>query len=125
MPATKDKPMIDPKQYRQGIFSSRATMDEALNYAYQIAESTDSSAAVVTAVHVVLNTAIDLMTHQPEPLTDDERDAYLHAAHLMYRNGGGFASALADAYMKADSNNSQILRTAFAHIFNRYMEQSA
>ena len=61
---------------------------------------------------------IDLIT--PTALTDDERDAYLHAAHQMRQHGGGFAAALAEAYMRADSNNSQILRTAFAHIFNRY-----
>jgi hypothetical protein len=125
MPPTKDKTMTDPKQYRLGIYSSRATMDDAINYAHQLALSTDSPAAVLTAVHVVLNTAIDLMTHQPEPLTDDERDAYLHAAHQMHQHGGGFAAALAEAYMRADSNNSQILRTSFAHIFNRYMEQAA
>ena len=61
---------------------------------------------------------IDLIN--PTALTDDERDAYLHAAHQMRQSGGGFAAALADAYMRADSTNSQILRTAFAHVFDRY-----
>jgi hypothetical protein len=28
--------MFNPKQYRHGIFSTRATMDDALNYAYSV-----------------------------------------------------------------------------------------
>ena len=115
------------------LFHTRETITDAMDYANKVAQASDNPAAVLTAVHVVLNSVAEALIEiaakaepaAPEPLTDDQWDAYLHAAHLMSRNGGGFAAALADAYMRADSINSQILRTAFAHIFTRYMEQTA
>lgn len=61
-----------------------------------------------------------LRQHKADDQAEAERDAYLHAAHQMHQSGGGFAAALAEAYMRADSTNSQILRTAFAHLFDRY-----
>jgi hypothetical protein len=139
MPTTKDKTMTTKNELhllaaslKVGFFATREGISDALEYAAAVAKASDNPPAVLTALHVALNTVAarineiaDQLPTEPEPLTDDERDAYLHAAHLMYRNGGGFASALADAYMKADSINSQILRTSFAHIFNRYMEQTA
>jgi hypothetical protein len=52
--------MTNLKEYAQdldmGIFSSRETLSEALDYAYAIAKATEDPAAVITAVHVVLNT---------------------------------------------------------------------
>ena len=112
---------------RAGLFAERETLAEALEYAAKVAKASDSPPAVLTALHVVLNTVAakineiaEQLPTEPAALTDDERDAYLHAAHQMRQSGGGFAAALADAYMRADSTNSQILRTAFAHIFDRY-----
>jgi hypothetical protein len=41
----------------------------------------------------------------------------------MEQRGGGFASALAQAYYRADNTNAQILRHAFADLFETYYEQ--
>lgn len=114
------------------LFHTRETITDALEYAAAVAKASDNPPAVLTAVHVVLNSVAEALIEiaakaEPAPaaLTDDERDAYLHAAHQMHQSGGGFAAALAEAYMRADSTNSQILRTAFAHIFDRYTEAAA
>jgi hypothetical protein len=39
-----------------GLFAKRDTMQEAFEYASQIADASDNPAAVMTALHVVLNT---------------------------------------------------------------------
>ena len=54
-------------------------------------------------------------------LTETDHDAYLHAAHRMEQQGGGFAAAIADAYFRADSKNAAILRSAFVDLFAKYM----
>jgi hypothetical protein len=41
---------------KHGLFSSRDSLDEALAYAYDIANASDNPPAVITAVQVVLNT---------------------------------------------------------------------
>jgi hypothetical protein len=139
MPPTKDKTMSTQNELHAlalrlkcNLFHTRETLSDAMDYAHKVAQASDNPAAVLTAVHVALNSVAEALIEiaakaEPaaEPLTDDERDAYLHAAHQMHQHGGGFAAALAEAYMRADSNNSQILRSAFAHVFNRYMEQTA
>ncbi len=114
------------------LFHTRETLSDAMDYAHKVAQASDNPAAVMTAVHVALNSVAEALIEiaakaeaEPAPLTDDERDAYLHAAHQMHQHGGGFAAALAEAYMRADSNNSQILRTSFAHVFDRYMQAEA
>lgn len=50
----------DLTPYRIALFSERPTMDEALEYAYMVARASDEPNAVITAIHVVLNTAIRL-----------------------------------------------------------------
>lgn len=45
------------------------------------------------------------------------------AAQVMEQRGGGFASALAQAYFRADNTNAKILRTAFADLFEASYEQ--
>ncbi len=67
--------MFNPQQYRQPAFGTRKTMDEALNYAYQIARGSDNSAAVTTAIHVVLNTMINLSSEPQQPRTLAELEA--------------------------------------------------
>jgi hypothetical protein len=44
------------------------------------------------------------------------------AAKTMEEYGGGFASALARAFFRADSHNTQRLLTAFDHLFMHYHE---
>lgn len=56
--------MSDLTPYRIAMFSERQTMDEALEYAYMVARASDEPNAVITAIHVVLNTAIRL-TEKP------------------------------------------------------------
>jgi len=115
--------MFNPQQYRQPAFGTRKTMDEALNYAYQIARGSDNSAAVTTAVHVVLNTMINLSAEPaPEPLTHEQ---CLEAAKYMIFRGGSFASAIGDAYMHADGLNRPRLITAFNDLFTRYARETA
>lgn len=46
------------KAYRVGLFAARSSLTEALEYAMQVAKATDNPPAVLTAVYVVLNTAI-------------------------------------------------------------------
>jgi len=46
--------------YTNNLFATHATMDSALSYAQDVAEGSDNSAAVMTAIQAVLNTAISL-----------------------------------------------------------------
>lgn len=46
---------------RHGMFGSRDTFDQAMEYAHQVARATGETAAVMTAVQVVVNTIADLM----------------------------------------------------------------
>ena len=45
------------------------------------------------------------------------------AAQVMEQRGGGFANAIAQAYYRADNTNAQILRLAFADLFDTHYEQ--
>jgi hypothetical protein len=51
------------------------------------------------------------------PMTDDQLMA---AAHEMDRTGGGFASAIATAYFRADSTNKAKLLLTFGDLFSRH-----
>lgn len=51
----------DLQKYRVELFADRETLTEALEYAYSMRDP-----AVVTAVHVVLNTVIKQLTPAPE-----------------------------------------------------------
>lgn len=51
------------------------------------------------------------------PMTDDQLMA---AAHNMDRIGGGFASAIATAYFRADSTNKAKLLLTFGDLFSRH-----
>lgn len=44
------------------------------------------------------------------------------AAQMMEKMGGGFASAIAHAYYKADSSNAMRLRLAFYEMFEQHYE---
>jgi len=115
--------MFNPKQYRHDMFAERKTMDEAINYAYGIASSTGFPTSVTTAIHVVLNTMIDLCTAPPaEPLTHEQ---CLEAAKYMIFRGGSFASSIGDAYMHADGLNRPRLVAAFSDLFTRYAKETA
>lgn len=52
-----------------------------------------------------------------QDMTDS--DLY-NAAHKMQAMGGGFASALAEAFFRADSHNKQRILLAFGDMFERY-----
>lgn len=45
------------------------------------------------------------------------------AFSLMKRTGGGFASALAEAWFKADKGNQQIIEEAFEALLKDYVER--
>ena len=49
------------KAFRVPMFADRETLTEALEYAYSLQDP-----AVTTAVHVVLNTVINLLTREQE-----------------------------------------------------------
>ena len=53
-------------------------------------------------------------------LTEEE---LCRAAHMMKREGGHFAAALAEAFFTADSTNKRILINAFGHIFERFVKK--
>jgi len=44
------------KALQHKMFADRDTIDQALEYAYTIAKASENPAAVMTAVHVVINT---------------------------------------------------------------------
>lgn len=51
--------------------------------------------------------------------------AELHAAaHTMIKQGGHFASAIAEAYFAADKGNRERLLKAFGDLFKRFKEIS-
>ena len=50
-----------------GVFAERDTVQDAYNYAYEIAEASGNSAAVITAVHVVVNTIANKMLELADP----------------------------------------------------------
>lgn len=54
---------------------------------------------------------------------DMSEDELLIAARRMEREGGGFASAIAEAYFCADSTNQVLLIDAFGHLFERYAHE--
>lgn len=47
-------------------------------------------------------------------------DALLHTSRTMSRFGGGFAKAIADAALAADTTNAQRLQQAFPELFERF-----
>lgn len=53
--------------YHVGLFATHPTLVGALDYAYKIAKASDNPPAVMTAVHVVLNTAIAALHAQSAP----------------------------------------------------------
>lgn len=48
------------------------------------------------------------------------RDTLIAAAHEMQRSGGGFASALAEAFFRADSTNAAKLITHWYALFEQF-----
>ena len=61
-PRTQPLTLDELRQYRVGLFATHASLDEALRYAMKIAKASDNAPAVLTAVHVVLNTVIAAAT---------------------------------------------------------------
>jgi len=49
-----------------------------------------------------------------------DHDTATRAAHNMHDNGGGFASALATAFFRADSHNRARILSAFGDLFERF-----
>jgi len=49
-----------------------------------------------------------------------DHDTATRAAHEMQSSGGGFASALAEAFFRADSHNRARILSAFGDLFERY-----
>ena len=49
------------KVMQTGLFADRETLEDAFNYMHQVASGCNNSVAVLTAVHVVLNTAAKLI----------------------------------------------------------------
>ena len=47
-------------------------------------------------------------------------DQLHRAAHLMIRQGGSFAAAIAEAYFAADSQNRARLLAAFGDLFTKF-----
>lgn len=47
------------KALQHKMFSDRATIDEAFEYAYMVAKASGNAPYVMTAIHVVLNTAMN------------------------------------------------------------------
>lgn len=56
MKLTENEAEIARKLGMSSFFASKDTLDEALNYSVQIAESCDDTAAVITAIMVLHNT---------------------------------------------------------------------
>jgi len=58
--------------------------------------------------------------------TEKQHTQGFRSARHMEKSGGGFASALARAFYKADSTNARILYENFPHIFQmeRYAEET-
>lgn len=51
------------------------------------------------------------------------QDKRIEVLQLMERMGGGFASALATAWLKADNENAARLYNAFSDLFKDYLDQ--
>jgi len=49
---------------RHGFFSERETLKDAMQYAYSIAQASNSPIHVMTAIHVVMNTLANEMEKQ-------------------------------------------------------------
>jgi hypothetical protein len=58
------------------------------------------------------------MTNNQLGNLNDEQLFY--AAHKMYEQGGGFASAIAQAFFRADKDNRIKLLLAFEDLFQRF-----
>lgn len=57
--ATKTELQLLAASITVGFFAKRDTMQEAFEYAHKIANASDNPTAVMTALHVVLNTLAD------------------------------------------------------------------
>jgi hypothetical protein len=49
------------RSIRHGMFASRPSFDEAMEYAHSVARATGETAAVMTAVQVVVNTIAEII----------------------------------------------------------------
>ena len=49
------------RSIRHGMFGHRKSYDEAMEYAYSVARATGETAAVMTAVQVVVNTIAEMI----------------------------------------------------------------
>ena len=59
-------------------------------------------------------------------MNQDERATWNHrAAQTMEKIGGGFASALAQAYYRADGTNQARILAAFPDLFEKYRNEAA
>ena len=112
------------RSIRVGLFAERETLWDAIKYAETLANSCATPVAVMTAVHVVLNTvSADLIKMAGPRPTEADSDAYRAAAITMSRSGGGFAGCIGDAYLKADSMNGPRLVAAFPELFENFKPQ--
>lgn len=64
---------------------------------------------------------LTVLNRQGIPMTDDQLMA---AAHEMDRRGGGFASAIATAFFRADSDNKARLLLTFGDLFARHAPET-
>ena len=68
------------KVMQTGLFADRETLEDAFNYMHQVASGCNNSVAVLTAVHVVLNTAAKLIekecNKEMEMLSTEKEVAY-------------------------------------------------
>lgn len=64
---------------------------------------------------------LTVLNRKGTPMTDDQLNA---AAHNMDRIGGGFASAIATAYFRADRDNKAKLLLTFGDLFSRHARET-
>jgi hypothetical protein len=71
---TTTRPAVDPKQLAKAIyiplFSSRDSIQEALNYGYALGQATGCSVEITTAMHILLNT----IARRLDPKVEDEAE---------------------------------------------------
>ena len=68
----------------------------------------------------------DIRPHRLDTFNQHQaREHFLPAARMMEQQGGGFASAIATAFFRADNHNSAQLLAAFPALFRQYSEMAS
>lgn len=100
------------------ITMAHGNLHQPINEAGLLKLCEEHGADLNRAIKIAQEEGFELLTD--EAIASRDRDERLHGLQLMEKIGGGFASALATAWLRADMANRERLEAGFRHLFDRY-----